>query len=89
MSTMNSVLSDGAIDSSEVVFKTVRKIVPYIDRCIDSIEKQEPGPECKGSALQSFNSYKKGLLEAYNDIKQKIVKCGFPGTGGSIIAGEV
>ena len=89
MATMNDTLSSGAIDSADVVFRTVRHIVPYIDACIKDIESRKPGEECKGAALQSHNAYKKGLLEAYNDMKKKIIKCGFPGTGGSVIAGEV
>lgn len=89
MSTMNDTLSSGAIDSADIVFRTVRHIVPYIDSCIKNIESRKPGDECKGSALQSFNAYKKGLLEAYTDLRTKIVKCGFPGSGGSVIAGEV
>lgn len=89
MATMNDTLSSGAIDSADVVFRTVRHIVPYIDACIKDIESRKPGEECKGAALQTHNAYKKGLLEAYNDLKKKIIKCGFPGTGGSVIAGEV
>lgn len=85
MAVFNNKLNDGAIDSTDTVFLMARSIVPYVDNCISVIEAQKPGEDCKGAALQTFNAYKKGLLEAYRDIKEKVTKSGFPGAGGVIV----
>lgn len=84
-----SKLDTGAIDSTESVFQLVRGIVPYINACISKIETTKPAEDCKGAALQQFYAYKKGLIEAYKDVRDKVTKSGFPGTGGVIDHGKV
>ena len=81
----NNEISDVAVDSSDAVFRMARKIVPYCQVCVQTIEARKPGEDCKGAALQTFNAYKKGLLEAYRDIISKVTKSGFPGAGTEIV----
>lgn len=72
------------IDSTDMIFRFARSVVPYIDECLTKIYAQQPGEDCKGSALQQFKAYKNGLIEAYEDIKGRMIKTGFPGTGSVV-----
>ncbi len=79
---MSNINAMNNIDSTTAIFQFARGVVPYINECLAKIESIQPGEDCKGSALQQHKAYKAGLIEAYNDIKNRMIKSGFAGTGG-------
>lgn len=74
-----------SVDSTDAIFQFARGVVPYINKCLEKIDSIQPGEDCKGAALQQHKAYKAGLIDAYNDIKNKMIESGFPGTGGTVV----